>query len=83
MQLTFGLLSCLLCGGSMKLYWGRYGETELLGEFSTEEEIYERITEFLDELQFKSYYSRQWYEEDGTLVIDYGSWRNLFFIKGE
>lgn len=83
MQLSYGLLSCLLCGGSMKLYWGRYGEMELLGEYDTMEEVNYRMREFLAELQFKSYYNRQWYEEDGTLVIDYGSYRNLFFIKGE
>lgn len=81
MQLVFGLLSYLLCGGSMKLYWGRYEEMEFLGEFETKDDAYWRIGEFLAELQFKSHYGKEWYEEDGTLVIDYGSWRNLFFIK--
>lgn len=65
----------------MKLYWGRDDEMELLGEFNTKDEIWECINNFLNELEFESYYQRRWCQPDGTIIIDYGSWRNFFYIK--
>ena len=65
----------------MKLYWGRDDEMELLGEVATKEELWKCINNFLDEIGFESHYCRLWYHPDDTLVIDYGSWRNFFYVK--
>lgn len=56
---------------------GRY---RLLHENVKEKEVYLLIQLFLDEHNFKSYYTRQWNVDNGT-VYDVGS-HNEFFLWG-
>ena len=66
----------------MKLYHGRYDDRELLGEFSTQEEIDKCMKEYLDNINFKSYYYRVTFIRDAKEIeIDYGSWSKFFWIK--
>ena len=65
----------------MKLYWGNDDLLELVGEYETKEEVFKAMNDFLRGLQFESYYQRWCCHPDGTVKIDYGSWRNFFYIK--
>lgn len=46
----------------------------------TMEQVNKRMFNFLKERNIESYYQRQWAEEDGTTVVDYGSWAKFFYI---
>lgn len=65
----------------MNLYHGRYDDKELLGEFSTQEEVDKCMKEYLDSINFKSYYYRVTFIRDTKEIeIDYGSWSKFFWI---
>lgn len=64
------------------LYFQRSnGEYILLLENCLEAEASKKINQFLDEHNFKSYYTRTWNTEDGNKHYDVGSWSE-FFIWG-
>ena len=64
------------------LYFQRSnGQYILLQEDCTEEQAFAKIHQFLDEHNFKSYYTRTWTTEDGNKHYDVGSWSE-FFIWG-
>ena len=44
------------------------------------EEVHKEIKKFLDEYNFKSYYTRIW-EENGRLKYDVGSHTEFFFLE--
>ena len=50
------------------------------GEFRSLDECYGQIREYLKEIEFKSYYYRQNFIEDGLVKIDYGSHSHFFYI---
>lgn len=58
------------------------GNEKILGNFKTEEEAMQRIADFLEEHNFKSYYTRVVYR-DGCRVIDVGSWTEFFILYDE
>ena len=60
------------------LYFQRSnGEHRLLTTDVTENEAFEEMQKFMDEHNFKSYYTRSW-EEDGVKWYDVGSWSEFF-----
>lgn len=65
----------------MKLYFeNSMGERRLIAEPQTEEEAFKEIHKFLDEHNFKSYYTRSWQTPDGAKVYDVGSWSERFVL---
>lgn len=61
-----------------------YGVSEEMGKqiavCNTTEQAHKRINGFLDERKIESPYQRYWTNEDGTTVVDYGSWAKFFYI---
>ena len=66
----------------MKLYFqNSSGVERLIAEPSNREEVVKEINKFLDDHNYKSYYTRVW-EEDGRLVYDVGSHTEFFILEG-
>lgn len=66
----------------MKLYFkNSQGKERLIAECETLNEIHEEISDFLDEHNFKCYYTRSWGDEKGV-TIDFGSHLEFFILKG-
>lgn len=66
----------------MKLYFRNcYGTERLIAECQTVQEVHKEIKKFLDEHNYKSYYSRSWKEDNGDIVVDVGSYTEFFIIK--
>ena len=60
------------------LYFQRSnGEHRLLANGVTEEEAHAEMHKFMDDHNFKSYYTRSW-EKDGVKWYDVGSWSEFF-----
>lgn len=57
------------------------GEYILLLENCTEEEAWDEMKKFLDDHNYKSYYTRVWTTPDGNKYYDVGSYTE-FFIYG-
>lgn len=53
------------------------GEHRLLAADVTEQEAHKEMQKFMDEHNFKSYYTRSW-EKDGVKWYDVGSWSEFF-----
>ena len=56
------------------------GEERVIAEPMNKEEVHKEIKKFLDEHNFKSYYTRIW-EENGRLKYDVGSHTEFFFLE--
>lgn len=66
----------------MKLYFQNcQGKERLIAECETVQEIHKEINKFLDEHNFKCYYTRSWGNED-SVALDVGSHSEFFEIKG-
>ena len=66
----------------MKLiFQNSYGKERVIAEPTNKEEIFKEINKFLDDHNFKSYYTRVW-EEDGRLAFDVGSYTEFFYVEG-
>ena len=57
------------------------GKERIIAEPSNIDEVFNEINKFLDEHNFKSYYTRMW-EENGRLKFDVGSHTEFFYVKG-
>lgn len=65
----------------MNIYFlNTYGKRKQIGTASTQEEIFKIINKFLDEHNYKSYYTRTWTEKD-EMWVDVGSHTEFFIIK--
>lgn len=53
------------------------------GLFDDHDKAYERISQYIEETNFKSYYFRQICNKDNILMIDYGSHTHFFFMQRE
>ena len=51
----------------------------IIGTANSKEDVYEIITEFLKEHNYKSYYTRVWYDDEYTW-FDVGSWTEYFLV---
>ena len=66
----------------MKLFFqNSRGEERVIAEPSNREEVNKEINKFLDDHNFKNYYTRVW-EDNGRLVFDVGSWSEVFCLEG-
>lgn len=66
----------------MKLYFKKPNEKRFLGEFGTVKGIWDCIDQFLEERNFKSYYTRVNMIDENSLELDVGSWSEFFIIEG-
>ena len=65
----------------MKLYFqNSRGEERLIAEPSNKEEVNKEINKFLDNHNFKSYYTRVWVA-DNKMIFDVGSHTEFFILK--
>lgn len=65
----------------MKLYFeNSNGNRRVIAEPNTEEEALQEIYKFLEDRNFKSYYTRTWVNDDGEKVFDVGSWSEFFVL---
>ena len=48
--------------------------------FQTQDEAYKRISDFLKSINYKVYYYRSRLLEDESIMIDYGSHTDFFYI---
>ena len=66
----------------MKLYFrNSHGQERVIAEPTDEKECNKEIQKFLDEHNFKSYYTRTWTEPDGSEWYDVGSWSEFFIVR--
>ena len=66
----------------MKLYFqNSRGVERMIAEPSNREEVVKEINKFLDDHNYKSYYTRVW-EDDDRLVFDVGSHTEFFILEG-
>lgn len=56
-------------------------EERVIAEPTNKEEVSKEINKFLDEHNFKSYYTRVWDEND-RLKFDVGSHTEFFYLEG-
>lgn len=69
-------------GKNMKLiFQNSHGEERIIAEPANKKEIVDKINKFLDDHNFKSYYTRVW-EEDDRLKFDVGSHTEFFYVDG-
>lgn len=65
----------------MQLLYGKsIKNADVLFE-GTEKECRAKLMEHLREKDIKGFYQRYWMDNDGIIVIDYGSWSTFFFLK--
>ena len=57
------------------------GKERVIAEPTNGDEIFKEINKFLDDHNFKSYYTRVW-EENGRLKFDVGSHTEFFYVEG-
>ncbi|MGT2800810.1 hypothetical protein [Streptococcus marmotae] len=67
----------------MKVYWGTSEQRELLGECETQNQAFDVIDHHVrTKREISAPYYRFW-NKDGQLVIDYGSYRNFYYVDFE
>jgi hypothetical protein len=59
-------------------------EERVIAECFTLEEAYKEINKFLDEHNFKSYYTRVMQDDDNSnrIILDVGSWSEVLILEG-
>ena len=66
----------------MKLYFeNSYGEERVIAEVKNEQEAMKEIKKFLDDHNYKSYYTRTWMRNQNEKVYDVGSHSEFFIAK--
>lgn len=66
-----------------KLYYTNRSQVVEHGSFSTCQDLIAYIYKWLESVNFKSYYTRQWTDPDGKTWIDFGSHVNFFYYVKE
>lgn len=68
----------------MKLYFrNSRGEERVIAEPVNDKECSTEIQKFLEEHNFKSYYTITWTEPDGSKWYDVGSWSEFFVVRSD
>lgn len=68
----------------IKLYWGNSGDGyNEIGVYKNHKELTEAMNEYLKHIKFKNYYYRQYINDEGFTMCDYGSHINFFKFKEE
>ena len=57
------------------------GQSRTIGTVENEESAFKVINDFLDDHNYKSYYTRTWKKDDKTTCVDVGSWSERFIIQ--
>ncbi len=67
----------------MKLYFrNSKGKLRIIAEPTSDKECFAAINKFLEDHNFKSYYTRSWVDEDtGRIIYDVGSHTEFFEIQ--
>ena len=66
----------------MKLYFrNSRGQERVIAEPTDEKECHKEIQKFLNEHNYKSYYTRTWTDTDGSKWYDVGSWSEFFIVR--
>ena len=66
----------------MKLYFeNSYGEERVVAEVKNEQEAMKEINKFLDDHNYKLYYTRTWMRNQNEKVYDVGSHSEFFIAK--
>lgn len=55
----------------------------VIAQVSSEKEAYKEISKFLQEHNYKSYYTRTWYPKENIKRHDVGSWSEFFDLELE
>lgn len=58
-------------------------ERRVIAEVETKEDVWKEITKFLDEHNFKSYYSRLFKTHNNEWCIDVGSHTEFFYVSSD
>lgn len=71
----------------MRELWFGYGrntqKAKKIATVENEKEAMRVIDKNLAQYNVKSYYKNVWQEDDGTLVVDYGSWSQFYYLMPE
>lgn len=68
----------------MKLYFGtNTNDMDFVYESEDKKEIFMELHKMLDKVNYKSYYTRSWKDENSIEHLDFGSHTYFFFVKGE
>lgn len=66
----------------MKLYFkNSLGQRRIIAEPQTEQDAFKEIYKFLDDRNYKSYYTRTWTNDNGEKVYDVGSHTEFFYLS--
>ena len=57
------------------------GQLRIIGTVENDESAFKVINDFLDDHNYKSYYSNCWKKDDKTTVVDVGSHTEFFYIQ--
>jgi len=57
-----------------------YNNTKI-GECIDDDSAWNVINAYIEQINIKPKYYRMWREEDGDIVMDYGSHTNFFYLK--
>ena len=63
------------------LFENSSGQLRIIGTVENEETASKVINDFLNEHNYKSYYSNCWNTDDKTTVVDVGSHTEFFYIQ--
>lgn len=61
-------------------FQGLSGKRRVIGVATTKDWCYRIINEFLEEKNYRSYYTRSWEVDSKTTKVDVGSWSEFFYI---
>lgn len=63
------------------LFENSKGQRKIIGTVENKEATFKVINDFLNEHNYKSYYSNCWKKDDKTTVVDVGSHTEFFYIQ--
>ena len=68
----------------MKLYFqNSQGKLKIIAEPISDKDVFTAIKQFLDEYNFKSYYTRTWIDDRNIQWFDVGSYSEFFLCSEE
>lgn len=56
---------------------------KIIGKSQTQDGAFQIISNFLKSIEFDCYYYNMYINDDGELVVDYGSHTDFCYIKGD
>ena len=65
------------------VYGGNSQRTKKIATVNNDDEAWREISRNLSKYNTKPPYYRHWTEDDGTMVVDFGSWSQFFYLLPE